>query len=110
MFELKTLALFMITAIAEMVGCYLPYLVLKQDKSALLLIPAAFSLALFAWLLSLHPAASGRVYAAYGGVYIFTALLWLWLVDGIKPTLWDMLGGSVALLGMAIIMFAPKHG
>jgi len=110
MFELKTLALFMLTAVAEIVGCYLPYLWLKQDKSVLLLIPAAFSLALFAWLLSLHPAASGRVYAAYGGVYIFTALLWLWLVDGIKPTLWDMLGGGVALLGMAIIMFAPKHG
>lgn len=110
MFELKTLTLFMLTAVAEIVGCYLPYLWLKQDKSVLLLIPAAFSLVLFAWLLSLHPAASGRVYAAYGGVYIFTALLWLWMVDGIKPTLWDMLGGGVALLGMAIIMFAPKHG
>lgn len=67
---LKTLALFVVTAVAEIVGCYLPYLWLKQGKSAWLLVPAALSLGLFAWLLSLHPTASGRVYAAYGGVYI----------------------------------------
>jgi len=109
MFEFKTIALFSITAIAEIVGCYLPYLWLKQDKSILLLIPAAISLALFAWLLTLHPTATGRVYAAYGGVYIFVALLWLWIVDGVKPTMWDLVGGFVALLGMAIIMFAPKN-
>ncbi|WP_372598684.1 YnfA family protein [Amphritea sp.] len=108
MFELKTIALFMITAVAEIIGCYLPYLWLKQDKSVWLLVPAAISLALFAWLLSLHPTAAGRVYAAYGGVYVFVALLWLWLVDGIRPTTWDMVGALVALTGMAIIMFAPK--
>jgi len=108
MFELKTIALFLITAIAEIVGCYLPYLWLKQDKSVLLLIPAAISLSLFSWLLTLHPTAAGRVYAAYGGVYIFTAVLWLWAVDGVKPTAWDIAGATVAMLGMAIIMFAPK--
>jgi small multidrug resistance family-3 protein len=108
MFELKTIALFMLTALAEIVGCYLPYLWLKHDKSILLLIPAALSFGLFAWLLSLHPAAAGRVYAAYGGVYICVALLWLWTVDGIKPTIWDVVGGLTALVGMAIIMFAPK--
>lgn len=104
----KTFALFALTAVAEIVGCYLPYLWLKQGKSALLLIPAAASLALFAWLLSLHPTAAGRVYAAYGGVYIGTAIIWLWLVDGIKPTTWDLVGSAVAILGMAIIMFAPR--
>jgi len=80
MFEVKTIALFIITALAEIIGCYLPYLWLKEDKSIFLLIPAAISLALFAWLLTLHPAAAGRVYAAYGGVYICVALLWLWAV------------------------------
>jgi len=74
MIELKTIILFIVTAIAEIVGCYLPYLWLKQDKSAWLLVPAAISLVLFAWLLSLHPTAAGRVYAAYGGVYIFVVL------------------------------------
>ncbi|MBF0264941.1 MAG: YnfA family protein [Gammaproteobacteria bacterium] len=109
MFEIKTISLFFLTAIAEIVGCYLPYLWLKDGKSIWLLLPAAMSLAIFAWLLSLHPTASGRVYAAYGGVYIFVAILWLWLIDGIKPTYWDITGALIAMLGMAIIMFAPKN-
>ena len=108
MVELKTLALFLVTAVAEILSCYLPYLWLTQGKSVWLLLPAALSLALFAWLLSLHPTAAGRVYAAYGGVYIFVAILWLWAVDGIKPSLWDLVGAGVALIGMAIIMFAPR--
>ncbi|WP_166263388.1 YnfA family protein [Marinobacter caseinilyticus] len=108
MAELKTLGLFMVTAVAEIVGCYLPYLWLREGKSAWLLVPAAISLALFAWLLSLHPTAAGRVYAAYGGVYIGAALLWLWLVEGVRPTVWDLTGAAVALVGMAIIMFAPR--
>lgn len=108
MLEIKTVGLFVITALAEIVGCYLPYLWLREDKSPWLLIPAALSLALFAWLLTLHPAAAGRVYAAYGGVYILVAIAWLWAVDGIKPTLWDGVGVAVALVGMGIIMFAPR--
>lgn len=106
--ELKTVILFLVTAIAEIVGCYLPYLWLREGKSAWLVVPAALSLALFAWLLSLHPTAAGRVYAAYGGVYISVAILWLWSVDGIRPTAWDLVGAVVALTGMAIIMFAPR--
>ena len=106
--ELKTVGLFMITALAEIVGCYLPYLWLREGKSILLLVPGALSLAAFVWLLSLHPTAAGRVYAAYGGVYIFMAIFWLWSVDGIRPTVWDFVGASVAILGMAIIMFAPR--
>jgi len=109
-FELKTIGLFMVTAVAEILGCYLPYLWLREGRTIWLLIPAAASLALFAWLLSLHPTAAGRVYAAYGGVYISVAILWLWAVDGIRPTAWDLLGSAVALLGMAIIMFAPRPG
>ncbi len=106
--ELKTVCLFIVTALAEIFGCYLVYLWLRESKSIFLLIPAALSLAAFAWLLSLHPEAAGRVYAAYGGIYIFMAIFWLWAVDGIRPTTWDIVGSSVALLGMAIIMFAPR--
>lgn len=107
--ELKTFVLFVATAIAEIAGCYLPYLWLRQGQSAWLLIPGAMSLALFAWLLTLHPTAAGRTYAAYGGVYIFVALLWLWLVEDIRPTAWDMAGASITLVGMGIIMFAPRE-
>lgn len=105
----KTLGLFFLTALAEIIGCYLPYLWLRQDKSVWLLLPAALSLGVFVWLLTLHPTASGRVYAAYGGVYVAVALLWLWQVDEITPTRWDVIGGVVALCGMGIIMFAPRH-
>ena len=106
--EVKTLLLFFVTAIAEILGCYLPSLWLNQGKSIWWLVPGLIFLAAFAWLLSLHPEASGRVYAAYGGVYIFVAVLWLWGVDKIQPTSWDLLGATVALAGMAIIMFAPR--
>ena len=105
---LRLAALFAVTALAEIVGCYLPWLVLKQGKSLLLLLPAALSLALFAWLLTLHPTAAGRTYAAYGGMYIAVALLWLRFADGIALTRWDIAGAGVALVGMAVIALQPQ--
>ena len=105
---LRIAGLFAVTALAEIVGCYLPWLVLKQGRSAWLLIPAAASLALFAWLLTLHPSAAGRTYAAYGGMYIAVALVWLWLVDGVTLTRWDLTGASIALIGMAVIALQPE--
>lgn len=105
---MKTFLLYVVTAIAEIVGCYLPWLWLRQDRSAWLLVPGAIALALFAWLLTLHPAAAGRVYAAYGGVYIGVAIVWLWLVDGMRPTPWDIAGVVVALAGMGLIAFQPR--
>ena len=105
---LRVSLLFAITAIAEIVGCYLPWLVLKQDKSPWLLLPAALSLAAFAWLLTLHPSAAGRTYAAYGGMYIAVALVWLHFVDGVNLTRWDVAGASVALVGMAVIALQPS--
>lgn len=106
---MKTFLLYAATAFAEIVGCYLPWLWLKQERSAWLLLPAAASLALFAWLLTLHAAASGRVYAAYGGVYIGVALLWLWAVDGVRPSPWDFAGVALALCGMAVIVMQPAR-
>lgn len=104
----KALILFSLTALAEIVGCYLPYLVIKQSKPLWLLIPAAFSLIIFAWLLTLHPTAAGRTYAAYGGVYIGVALVWLRFVDGVALTRWDITGACVALVGMAVIVLQPS--
>lgn len=104
---LRLAALFAVTALAEIIGCYLPWLVLKQGKPVLLLLPAGLALAAFAWLLTLHPTAAGRTYAAYGGMYIAVALLWLRLVDGIALTRWDLVGAAIALLGMAVIALQP---
>jgi small multidrug resistance family-3 protein len=84
MIVFRTFGLFLLTAVAEIVGCYLPYLWLRRNGSAWLLLPGAASLALFAWLLTLHPTAAGRVYAAYGGAYVTVALLWLWRVDRVR--------------------------
>ena len=90
------------------VARYLPYLWLRKTGSLWLLLPAAASLTCFAWLLTLHPTAAGRVYAAYGGVCVVVALLWLWRIDGVAPDRWDLLGGVVCLTGMSIIMFSPR--
>ena len=100
----RTALLFVATAIAEILGCFLPYLWLRKGGPAWLLAPAAASLALFVWLLTLHPAASGRVYAAYGGVYVATALVWLRFVDGVVLSTRDWAGAAIALCGMAVIV------
>jgi small multidrug resistance family-3 protein len=101
---LRTTLLFVLTAVAEIVGCYLPYLVLKGGRTPLLLIPAALSLALFAWLLTLHPAAAGRIYAAYGAVYVSVALIWLRAVEGVPLSFQDLVGVVLVLAGMAVLM------
>jgi small multidrug resistance family-3 protein len=105
----KTFLLFILTAIAEIAGCYFAYLWMRQNYPVWILLLSAISLALFAWLLTLHPAAAGRVYAAYGGVYIGAAIVWLWAVDSIKPTATDLLGVAVCMLGAGIIMFGPRY-
>lgn len=105
---LRVFGLFFITAIAELLGCYFPYLILNQGRSTWLWLPTAISLILFVWLLTLHPSASGKIYAAYGGVYIFTALLWLRFVDHVDLTRWDILGGIIVLIGAAIIILQPQ--
>ncbi len=102
-FILKTTFLFTLTAVAEIAGCY------WHGKSPRLLLPAALCLALFVWLLSLHPSAAGRTYAAYGGAYVAMALVWLWIVEGIRPDRWNVIGASISLIGMEIIAFAPRN-
>ena len=106
---LKVFGLFTVTAVAEIVGCYLPYLWLRQGYSIWLLIPAAFSLAAFVWLLTLHPEEAGRTYAAYGGIYVSVALMWLWLVESTRPTMTDIVGVLICILGMTVIMFGPRN-
>jgi small multidrug resistance family-3 protein len=107
MSQLAIFAMFMITAIAEIAGCYLVFLWMRGDRSPLLLVGAAVALGAFAWLLSFHPNA-GRAYAAYGGVYVAVAVVWGWLVEKQSPDRWDLIGAAVCLVGMAIISFGPR--
>lgn len=104
----RTLGLFFATAIAELLGCYLPLLWLTGKGKIWLLVPATLSLTVFVWLLTLHPAASGRVYATYGAIYIVTALVWLNVVDGVKPTWNDIAGAGLALLGAGLIAIGHR--
>ena len=105
---LRAGGLFAVTALAEIVGCFLPFLWLRRDGSPWLLVPGALALALFAWLLSLHPTSAGRTYAAYGGVYVTTAMLWLWIVERQVPTAWDLAGASLCVAGAAVIVLGTR--
>jgi small multidrug resistance family-3 protein len=100
----KSLGLFFLTAFVELLGSYLMYLWLKQGKSAWLFLPAALSLLAFGWLLTLHPGAAARTYAAYGGVYVISSLLWLRLIEGQNLRVGDLVGGVIILIGAIIII------
>lgn len=98
-------------ALAEIAGCFAFWAWLRLDGPIWLLVPGIASLCLFPWLLTLiDQDQAGRTYAAYGGVYIVSALMWLWLAEGVRPDRWDVLGDAVSLLGAAIILWGPRGG
>lgn len=106
---MKTSLLYIATALAEIFGCYAVFLWLRLHKPFGWAIAGMLSLALFAWLLTLHPSMSaGRIYAAYGGIYIVASLFWLWLVEGQMPDRWDYIGSAFCLAGAAVIYFGPR--
>lgn len=96
-------------ALAEIAGCFAFWAWLRLGKSAFWLVPGMLSLALFAYLLTLVEADhAGRAFAAYGGVYILSAILWMWVIEGAKPDRWDVIGGAICLCGAAVILFGPR--
>ena len=98
-----------LAAIGEIAGCFAFWAWLRLHKSALWTAPGTVALILFACALTrVDSAAAGRVYAAYGGVYIFSALIWLWVVEGVTPDRWDVLGVVMCLIGTAVILFGPR--
>jgi len=106
---MQTIAAYIGAAIAEIAGCFAFWAWLRLDKTVWWILPGLASLALFAYLLALVDSdAAGRAYAAYGGVYIASSLVWLWLVEGVTPDRWDMIGAGVCLIGAAIIIAAPR--
>lgn len=106
---MPTIAAYIGAAFAEIAGCFAFWAWARMGKSALWLLPGMVALALFAWLLTqVESDAAGRAYAAYGGVYIAASLLWLWLVEGMRPDRWDLAGALLCLIGAGLILFGPR--
>ena len=97
-------------ALAEISGCYCIWLWMRLDRSIYWMIPGVAMLIAFAFLLAFIPNEfAGRAYAAYGGVYIAASLAWLWLIEGQRPTVTDVSGAAVCLLGAAIILIGAAR-
>jgi len=106
-----SLGLYMAAALAEIAGCFAFWAWLRLDRSWLWCLPGMAALVAFAWLLTrVDSDFAGRAYAAYGGVYILSSLLWLWLMEGQRPDRWDVIGGTICLMGAAIILLVPRQG
>lgn len=106
---MQTIAAYVGAAIAEIAGCFAFWGWLRLDKPVWWILPGLASLALFAYLLTfVDSTAAGRAYAAYGGVYIASSLVWLWLIESVRPDRWDIIGAAVCLAGAAIIIAAPR--
>lgn len=106
---MQTIAAYIGAALAEIAGCFAFWAWLRLGKLVWWILPGLVSLAVFAWLLTLvDSSAAGRAYAAYGGVYIASSLVWLWLVEGVAPDQWDITGAIICLVGAAIIIAAPR--
>jgi len=104
-----SIVIFIVAGLCEIGGGYMVWLWLKDNRSIWFGIIGGVILVLYGVIATLQTANFGRVYAAYGGIFIVLAILWGWKIDGITPDKFDLIGGVIALLGMAIIMFAPRN-
>ncbi|KFL33075.1 MULTISPECIES: YnfA family protein [unclassified Sulfurospirillum] len=104
----KSLGYFLLAGVFEIGGGYLIWLWLREGKGLSYALMGAVILVLYGVIPTLQPANFGRVYAAYGGVFIALSLLWGWKIDGIVPDTYDLIGGAIALVGVGIIMYAPR--
>jgi small multidrug resistance family-3 protein len=105
----RSIALFVVAAVAEIGGAYLMWLAIKEDRGLLFALAGAVALAGYGAVAALQPEAHfGRVLAAYGGVFIVGSLLWGVVFDGFRPDRFDVAGATVCLIGVAVIMYAPR--
>lgn len=105
---LRSIMLFLAAGLCEIGGGYLVWLWLRDRRSVVIGVLGGFILFLYGVLPTLQTAHFGRVYAAYGGVFVALSILWGWWIDGQRPDRFDLVGGAVCLLGVAIIMFSPR--
>lgn len=104
-----SVAIYVLAAVAEISGCFAFWAWWRLEKSMLWTLPGTAALILFAWLLAQSPSDfAGRSYAVYGGIYIVSSLVWLWLVEGQRPDLWDVSGSVLCLAGAMLIFWGPR--
>lgn len=106
--QLANLFYFLIAGLCEIGGGYLIWLWLRKNQSIWLAVVGAGLLIVYGIIPTLQPASFGRVYAAYGGIFIVLSILWGWQIDKITPDKFDLLGGGITLLGVLVIMYAPR--
>lgn len=105
---LRSILFFVLAGICEIGGGYLVWLWLREGKSIWLALIGVAILGIYGAVPTLQPTHFGRAYAAYGGVFVVLSILWGWLVDRIRPDRFDLLGGLVVLIGVSIVMYAPR--
>ncbi len=106
---IKSIFLFVLAGLCEIGGGYLIWLWLREGKGWELAVIGAVVLVLYGIIPTLQPSNFGRVYAAYGGIFIIMALVWGWQIDKIIPDRFEILGAIIALIGVFIIMYWPRQ-
>ncbi len=105
---IKSMFLFVLAGLFEIGGGYMVWLSLREGRPWWIGVLGGLILIGYGVVATFQPANFGRVYAAYGGIFIVMAIIWGWKVDGVVPDKYDLIGGTVALLGVLIIMYAPR--
>jgi small multidrug resistance family-3 protein len=106
---MQSIAIYTLTAALEIAGCFAFWAWARQGASAAWLVPGLFGLIGFAWLLTkIETDGAGRAYAAYGGIYIVASLAWLWAAEAKVPDRWDVMGGTICVLGALVILYGPR--
>lgn len=106
---MRFILLQLLAAVFEIAGCFAFWAWLRLGKSVLWTLPGVLSLIVFALVLTrIDSAAAGRVFAAYGGIYIAASLVWLWAVERQTPDRWDLTGAGICLVGAAITLLGPR--
>ena len=107
----RSVLLFVLAAVAEIGGAWLIWQGVREHKGVAFMAAGVVALGAYGFIATLQPDANfGRILAAYGGIFVAGSLLWGMLVDGFRPDRYDLIGAGVCLVGVAVIMYAPRAG